>query len=224
MCGASSLILASRVRNPNDVPRRETKRPSHTGNSALSRDEKKWATIHGFLLGFQDESGVSERPSVHHTWAPKGCTPLLQSSGSWKTLTLSGCLITDPRGRRPRFLLRSLPGTMNSVEAIRFLKDLKRHLRGKKILLFWDGLPAHRSTIVRAHIDTQRSWLRVERFPGYAPELNPVEYFWACMKKKYLGNLRADFTALGKAIHSCKRKLREDTRLLRGFLRASTLY
>jgi hypothetical protein len=38
-----------------------------------------------------------------------------------------------------------------------------------------DGLPAHRSTAMRAWIRTQRSWLVVERLPAYAPELNPVE-------------------------------------------------
>jgi transposase len=113
---------------------------------------------------------------------------------------------------------------MNGIEATKFLKALKRHLRGKKILLFWDGLPAHRSKSVQAYIKSQHSWLRVERFPGYAPELNPVEYFWACMKKKHLGNLRADFSALGKAVARCKRTLRNDEKLLRGFLKASGLY
>jgi hypothetical protein len=35
----------------------------------------------------------------------------------------------------------------------------------------------------------QRSWLRVELLPGYAPELNPVEGVWGNVKAKELANL-----------------------------------
>jgi transposase len=55
------------------------------------------------------------------------------------------------------------------------LGELRRFLGGEKATLLWDGLPAHRSTTMRAWLNTQRSWLVVERLPAYAPELNPVE-------------------------------------------------
>jgi hypothetical protein len=48
----------------------------------------------------------------------------------------------------------------------------------------WDGLPAHRSNKMRAFIASQRHWLVVERLPGYAPELNPVEALWGNLKGK----------------------------------------
>jgi transposase len=103
------------------------------------------------------------------------------------------------------------------------LKDLKRHRHGRKILLIWDGLPAHRALKVQNYIKTQKEWLRIERFPSYAPELNPIEYLWSSMKKKHLGNLTADLSILGKELKKCKRKIR-DPELLRGFLNASKLY
>ena len=34
----------------------------------------------------------------------------------------------------------------------------------------------------------QHDWLRVERLPAYAPELNPVEYLWANLKDVELAN------------------------------------
>lgn len=49
------------------------------------------------------------------------------------------------------------------------------------IVLVWDGLPAHKSAKMRALI-AARPWLRVYRFPGYAPELNPVENMWSSLK------------------------------------------
>lgn len=111
---------------------------------------------------------------------------------------------------------------MDKEETLRFLKDLKRHMRGKKLLLVWDGLPAHRAKVVQAYIAEQSSWLRVARFPGYAPELNPIEYLWAAMKKRYLGNL-ADLTEIGAALRSCRRKIGGEE-LLGGFLKASELF
>ena len=173
-------------------------------------------------MGFQDECGISEKPSVHTTWAIKGKMPLIRSSGSWKKLTLSGVIITDAKGKRSHLFLRSIAGNMNTEETLRFLRNLKRHLRGKKPLLIWDGLPAHRAKVVQQWIVANSSWLKIARFPGYAPELNPIEYLWGAMKKRYLGNL-ADLSLIGTALRSCRKKI-GDSALLGGFLRASGLY
>lgn len=174
-------------------------------------------------MGFHDESGLSERPFIHRTWARRGKTPTIVSSGSWKKLALSGVIVTDPKGISPRFLLRSIAGTVDATEVIRFLKDIKRHLRGKKIMLFMDGLPAHRAKIVQSYVRSQTSWLRVVRLPAYAPELNPIEYLWGMMKKTYLANLTPELSVIGRELRRCRRKM-SDRRLLRGFLKASGLY
>ena len=174
-------------------------------------------------MGFQDECGVSERPFVRTTWALRGHTPLITCSGSWKKLTLSGVIITDAKGKRPRLFLRSIAGNMNKEETLLFIKDLKRHMRGRKLFLIWDGLPAHRAKVVQEYLIRERHWLRIARFPGYAPELNPIEYLWAAMKKKYLGNLGGSLSGLGKALRRCRKPI-SDRGLLRGFLRASELY
>jgi transposase len=175
-------------------------------------------------LGFQDESGVSEKPNVRTTWAIRGRTPTLISSGSWKKLTLVGVIVTTPEGYHSRLLIRSIAGGQNTQETIRFLADLKRHMKGRKLLLFWDGLPAHRSKKVMEYLKTQSSWLHTARLPSYAPELNPIEYLWGAMKKKHLGNLRAEgMKKLGSAVRKAKKAM-NDTKLLRGFLKASRLY
>ncbi|HYY80515.1 MAG TPA: transposase [Actinomycetes bacterium] len=48
---------------------------------------------------------------------------------------------------------------------------------------------AHRSTAMRGWLNTQRSWLVVERLPACAPELNPVEGLWSWLKAVELANL-----------------------------------
>jgi hypothetical protein len=60
------------------------------------------------------------------------------------------------------------------------------------VVLLWDGLSAHWSHKMRAHLDAQRHWLRVERLPAYAPELNPAEYLWANLKGAELANFAGD--------------------------------
>jgi transposase len=129
----------------------------------------------------------------------------------------------DPHGTNPELFLRSIAGNMTAEEIIAFLKDLKRHMRGRKLLLFWDGLPAHRARDVQAYLETQKSWLRVERLPSYAPEVNPIEYLWGAMKKKYLSNLTPELSSIGRELKRCRKKI-SDSQLLRGFLRASGLY
>src|SRR5215213_3409056 len=40
---------------------------------------------------------------------------------------------------------------------------------GHRVVLVWDGLSAHWSTKLRAHLDAQHHWLRVERLPATPP-------------------------------------------------------
>jgi transposase len=176
-------------------------------------------------LGFHDESGVSEKPTVRRTWGLVGKTPIIQSTGSWKNLSLLGTVICTPRGRKPQLFLKSQPGTVNWEAVIKYLKELKEHLRGRKLLLFWDGLPAHRSKIVKAFLKTQQDWLKVKRLPAYAPELNPPEYLWSAMKAKDVGNLRPDgLSSVGKAVKRSYCRVREQPDFLIGFLKASNLF
>ena len=83
-------------------------------------------------------------------------------------------------------------GAYDTDTLIGALEELRRFLGGQKATLVWDGLPAHRSLAMAAWLRRQRSWLVVERLPGYAPELNPVEGLWASLKGVELANLAGD--------------------------------
>ena len=50
---------------------------------------------------------------------------------------------------------------------------------------------------MRAWLHTQRHWLVVERLPAYAPDLNPVEGLWSCLKAVELANLTSLVLARG---------------------------
>lgn len=171
-------------------------RTGRGGHRAVESDPvaaaKKNARRRRAWLVFEDESGISQQPVVCRTWAPRGQTPVLTYIGSsWKRLSVAAALAFRWDGRRVRFFFQTQPGSYTDRTLIGFVRDLKRHFGGRPIILIWDGLPAHRSRVMREYLARQREWLTVERLPGYAPELNPVEPIWGNIKRTELANVCA---------------------------------
>jgi len=160
------------------------------GQAALAATEKR-ARRQNALIIFEDESGVSLLPSVRATWAPRGHTPVLHHPFNWKRLSLAGALAYEPDGSDAHLFFELRPGAYNDETLIAFLTELYE-AEQRTILLFWDGLPSHRSRRMSDWVATQRHWLSVERLPGYAPDLNPIENVWGNLKSQELANLCAD--------------------------------
>lgn len=109
-------------------------------------------------------------------------------------------------GRKTRLLARTKPDSFNTESLIVFLKALKRFVKGSKVILVWDHLPAHRSLIMREFLIGQRDWLQIEWLPGYAPDLNPTEAVWNNIKGREMANFCAD--QLQEATDAFRRGLR----------------
>ena len=71
------------------------------------------------------------------------------------------------------FYFRFFQGAIKSPQLVEFLKALTRQIRCR-LLIIWDGLPAHRSRLVRQYVESLDGRIVLERLPAYAPELNPV--------------------------------------------------
>lgn len=125
-----------------------------------------------------------------------------------------------PQCNNPELFFQIKPGSMNQYDFVKFLKNVKKEMKGKKLLLIWDRLPAHRSKIVKEYIESQKSWLRIEHYPGYAPELSPVEFMWSAMKGKDLANIPPKgLRHLKQLIRKSVKRIRSDKQLLKGFLK-----
>jgi len=157
------------------------------GEEALASVEKR-ARRQNALIVFEDESGVSLLPSVRATWAPRGQTPVLRHPFNWKRLSLAGALAYEPDGSDAHLFFELRPGAYNDETLIAFLSELNE-VEQRNVLLIWDGLPSHRSRRMSDWIASQRHWLSVERLPGYAPDLNPIENVWGNLKSQELANL-----------------------------------
>ena len=146
----------------------------------LAGAQKKCAA-EGRLIVFIDESGLSERPTRVRTWAPKGCTPIVQFHFNWKHVSAIAGMT------RSNFMFRLHDGAIKSAQIVEFLKSLYAHLR-RKLLIIWDGAAQHKSRIVRNYLDSTNGAIQMALLPGYAPDLNPVEYLWAWLKRHALAN------------------------------------
>lgn len=151
---------------------------------------------------------------------------MIQTAGGWKNVSVAAAIVTDPKLRRPpSFYAMVQRRSVKSPDVIRYLKNLKRQRKGKKIILIWDGLAAHRSKETSAYLRSERSWLSVERLPSYAPELNPSEYGWANMKTHETANGHfPTVESLERTVKRGIRRLQRNPSILQGFLRASGLF
>jgi transposase len=179
---------------------------------------KKNAEIRGQTIVFVDESGLSERPHRCRTWAPRGQTPVLQYHFRWKTLSMMAGITWW------NFYFKLFPGAIKAPQIVEFLTHLLRHLR-RPLLVIWDGLPGHHSALVRDFVTAQGGRLTLEFLPGYAPELNPVEYIWAYLKKNELANLcPRELWDLSTAARAGLRRMRRRPTLVRAFWQQAELF
>jgi transposase len=179
---------------------------------------KKNAGPYGTVI-FMDESGFSEGSVIRRTWAPRGQTPVLRARRcSWKWMSAMGALAYSRDGRKARVFLHFQPGAVRAPHVLRFLRHLRRHVRGRVVLL-WDGVRPHRAAAVRDWIARNKRWLTVERLPAYAPDLNPVEGMWAWTKGTGLANVCEDTLApVVSRARSAVKRLRHKDAVIHGFL------
>ena len=133
----------------------------------------------GRVIVFVDEAGLSERPTRVRTWAPRGKTPVIRFHFNWThvsaiaALSSTGCMF------------RLHKGSIEKEQHVEFLKALRAHLK-QRVLVVWDGLKAHRSALTRDYVASTEGDIEFALLPPYAPDLNPVDYLWAWLKRHAL--------------------------------------
>ena len=171
-----------------------------------------------------DESGLLLAPLVRRSWAPCGQTPILYQRGRARDkVSIIAALTLSPRRRRPG-LYFSLRANENVTTAwlVPFLRALSRHLRGAFVLV-WDRLPGHRAHVVTEYLHHRRR--AVALLPPDAPELNPVEIFWAYLKRNPLATFAAaDALHWARVATRHVQRLQHRPELLRSFFDATPLF
>jgi transposase len=186
--------------------------------------DKKRAKEDGARLIFVDEAGFSKTPLIAKTWSPKGKTPILRHIFDREKLSAIASIDCTPDGKDADVMFYMQPSSIKSQSIIDYLDALHREIDGK-IVLLWDGYSPHKSKVVKEHIVKCKDWLRVERFPAYAPELNPPEYMFSALKRKDLANLPfVSVDHIAGKIELAVDRLVDNQVIIHGFLRASGLF
>ncbi|MDH6152568.1 transposase [Paraburkholderia sp. WSM4179] len=193
-CMASSLAerrfgsclgrWVSARKNPSGVRSSATSKLYATGSGTLGLRLKK-AQREGRLIVFIDETGISERPTRVRTWALKGQTPVIQFHFNWNHVSANAGL------SHTNYLFRLYEGSVRKEQVVEFLKALKAHLK-QPLLIIWDGARPHRAAMVREYLDFLDGHIHMAFLPPYSPELNPVEYLWAWLKRHAIANFYSD--------------------------------
>ena len=169
----------------------------------------------GALIYFGDEAGIRTDHHSGTTWAPKGQTPVVESTGSRYSLNLVSAI--SAKGHM-RFMV--VQGRMNAERFIAFLKRLLEN-QDRRIFLIVDNHSAHRARKVREFVDSTAGMLELYYLPPYSPELNPTELVWNQTKTHRLGreviNSKDD---LKKRVLSVLRSIQKTPALIRSFFRA----
>jgi transposase len=152
---------------------------------------------------------------VLRSYAPCGLTPILPQYLSRDHLAAIGAITLDGQ-----LFLQTHEQAISSREVIGFLGWLQRSFRGQ-LLILWDGSPIHRSKPLKAYLaNGAAERIHLEPFPGYAPELNPIEWVWSYMKVAQLANLACDsLPQLQQHVHNTKRRLQRKPNLIQSFIR-----
>ena len=152
------------------------------------------------------------------TWAPRGETPVLQYSFTWNQHSaMAGVTIW-------KFYFKLVKGAVRATDLVAFLKDLRRHLAPRKLLVVWDRLQAHRSRLVRDYVDGEGGGIKLEFLPAYAPELNPVEYLWAHWKQHEMPNFcPKDFAELSAFARTKLKRTQRRKTLIAAFWKQADL-
>ena len=121
---------------------------------------------------------------VRRTGQPRGQTPTLVHRFNWKRLNAIGAILCTPAGEWPQLFLHFQKEAVKEDDIVWFLWALgaggaSTGSRSRRWCSSLGRAAGHKSRGVKEHIAQQKDWLTVEPLPGYAPELNPVEYVWS---------------------------------------------
>jgi len=142
---------------------------------------KALANEAGGEIFFGDESTVRSDYHSGTTWAKRGKTPVVKTTGSRHKVNLISAIST-----RGAMKFMATEESVNSGVFIGFLKRLIANTE-KPVFLILDNCSVHRSKEVREYEESTKGKLRIFFLPPYAPELNPDEHVWNYLKNHKIG-------------------------------------
>jgi transposase len=167
---------------------------------------------------FWDESGFRADTVHGKTWGKKGETPVVERPGQRQSISAASAV-----NARGAFWYCTYHGGLTAELFVTLLRRMMRR-RSKPVHLVVDGLPAHKTALVKSYVTSTNGMLTLHFLPGYAPELNPDELVWSHMKRT--GVARAPLRRgekLKEKIEAQLGAIKRMPRLIRSFFKAPSV-
>lgn len=166
---------------------------------------------------FGDEAGIRSDHHAGTTWAPRGQTPIVSTTGARFGLNLISAV--SPRGEL-RFMVTK--GRVGAKVFIEFLKRLLHDVPGVLFVIV-DGHPAHKAKLVTQFVASVAPRLQLFLLPPYSPELNPDEWVWNDLKNNAIGRkVLTGPDAMRREVLSHMHHLQKSPALIQSFFQAPT--
>ena len=145
---------------------------------------RKQARAEKAEIYWEDEMGLRSDHAAGRSYAPRGQTPAIPTSGN-----RFGCNLVSAITNRGRLYISVFRGSFTTKVFLEFLRRLVKQVK-RKVFLILDGHPVHRARAVTHWLARPTERIRVFRLPPYSPELNPDEYLNQDVKTNAAGRQR----------------------------------
>lgn len=179
---------------------------------------KKLAKKQKAHLFFGDEAGIRSDYHRGTTWAPKGQTPVVETTGARFSVNMISAISAQGQMR-----FMTVDGAVTAGKFIQFLERLLDNQK-RPVFLIIDGHPVHRAKKVKEFVASTYGRLRLFQLPPYSPDLNPDEFVWNHVKRHRVG--RTPVTGpddLKRRVVSALRSLQKYPAKIRGFFQAPSV-
>ena len=167
---------------------------------------------------FWDESGFRADTVHGKTWGLRGHTPVVQRPGQPQSISAASAV-----NAHGAFWFCTYEGALTAALFVDLLASLMQD-RQRPVHLVVDGLPAHKTALVKQHVASTQGRLTLHFLPGYAPELNPDELVWSHVKRT--GTARRPLRKgekLRDKIEEQLAKLQQMPHMIRSFFKAPSV-
>jgi len=144
---------------------------------------KKQALKQNGIIYFGDETGMRSDHQAGRSYAPKGQTPVVKSTGQRFSLNMISAI--SNKGHLQFMIIDKFNGDV----FIDFLKRMIRYSK-QKVFFITDGHPAHKTRKLKEWLAENETRIEVFFIPPYSPELNAQEYLNQDVKTNIIGKKR----------------------------------
>ena len=179
---------------------------------------QKRAKRRGAEIYFLDEAGVRSDVPLGRTWAPRGKTPEVSTTGHRQSVNAISAV-----GLKGDFWFETYTCRLNKEVFLGLLKRFMKY-RKKKVVLILDKHPSHGAKLISEYVQLLKGKLEMFFLPGYAPELNPDEFVWNYIKNNGVSKKPLEKgESLRKRVESDLKNVQQDPTLVRSFFMADSV-